>query len=59
LADAQVFARQAGLAWSDATGRVRAFMEWADFEGGRASGGQPAPKGFPRDGRFGLVGFNG
>ncbi|MDX2264126.1 MAG: DNA topoisomerase IV subunit A [Hyphomicrobiales bacterium] len=57
LADAQVFARGGGVQWADAAGRARTLADIGEFEGARASAGQPAPKGFPRDGRFGVNAF--
>ncbi len=58
LADVQVFVRANGFSWADASGRMRTVSDVAEFEGARAAAGQVAPKGFPRDGRFGLQTFN-
>jgi topoisomerase-4 subunit A len=59
LADAQVFARGGGVQWADGAGRTRTLADVGEFVGARASAGQSVPKGFPRDGRFGLNTFNG
>ncbi len=59
LADVQVFTQANGLIWADSAGRTRVFTEFAEYQGARAAAGQSVPKGFPRDGRFGLAPFNG
>ncbi len=57
LADITVFSSAEGLKWADASGRVRVFKEWADWEGNRAQAGKNPPKGFPKTGRFNQSGF--
>ena len=52
LRDALVFAAADGAAWTDASGRNRAWPEWRDWLGRRASAGRLAPKGFPASKRF-------
>ena len=55
LADARVFAMAEGLQWRDPAGRLRtvAGEELAEYVGARAGAGRMAPRGFPRDNRFG------
>ena len=53
LKDAMVFAAREGAGWTTADGRARAWAEWRNWLGRRASAGKLAPKGFPRSGRFG------
>jgi topoisomerase-4 subunit A len=55
LADAIVFARAEGLTWKDPAGRTRtvAGPELDDYVAKRATAGRMAPRGFPRDNRFG------
>ncbi len=52
LRDAQVFAAAEGLAWTDAAGRVRAWVDWRTWQGRRASAGRLTPRGFPASRRF-------
>jgi topoisomerase-4 subunit A len=55
LADATTFALAQGLAWKDPAGRTRTVVgaELAEWIGARASAGRMAPRGFPRENRFG------
>ncbi|MEM1313880.1 MAG: DNA gyrase C-terminal beta-propeller domain-containing protein, partial [Pseudomonadota bacterium] len=55
LSDAKVIRREDGLRWLDGGGRTRtvAGEELAEFIGKRASAGRMAPRGFPRDHKFG------
>jgi topoisomerase-4 subunit A len=52
LRDAIVFTAEAGPGWTDSAGRTRAWPEWRDWLGKRASAGRVAPKGFPASKRF-------
>ena len=52
LRDALVFRAEDGAAWIDAAGRTRAWPEWRDWAGRRASSGRAAPRGFPTSRRF-------
>jgi topoisomerase-4 subunit A len=52
LRDATAFRADEGLATIDASGRTRAWPEWRDWLGRRASAGKLAPKGFPASKRF-------
>jgi topoisomerase-4 subunit A len=52
LRDAQVFAAEDGLAWTDAAGRVRAWSDWRTWQGRRATAGRLTPRGFPATRRF-------
>jgi topoisomerase-4 subunit A len=52
LRDALVFSKEEGAAWIDSAGRTRAWPEWGDWVGRRASAGKLAPKGFPASKRF-------
>ena len=52
LRDAIVFAAEAGPSWTDAAGRTRAWGEWREWLGKRASAGRVAPRGFPTSKRF-------
>lgn len=52
LADATVFAKDEGLAWTDSAGRNRVVETWKDHVGKRGAAGRVAPKGFSRSGRF-------
>ncbi|MGE3894041.1 MAG: hypothetical protein AB7G46_07555, partial [Alphaproteobacteria bacterium] len=52
LADAQVFARKAGLSWTAGAG-TRTETDLADWIGPRGAKGRLPPKGFPRSNRFG------
>jgi topoisomerase-4 subunit A len=52
LRDAAAFKADDGLATVDASGRTRAWPEWRDWLGRRASAGKLVPKGFPANKRF-------
>ena len=52
LSDATTFVLAEGLAWKDPAGRTRTETDLAEWIGARASAGQMAPRGFPRDNRF-------
>ena len=52
LRDAMVFTETDGATWTTADGRTRAWPEWRDWLGRRASAGKLAPKGFPATKRF-------
>ena len=53
LSDATTFDLSAGLSWKDPAGRTRTEINLTDWIGKRASAGRMAPRGFPRDNRFG------
>jgi topoisomerase-4 subunit A len=55
LADAIAFTLADGLAWKDPAGRTRTVTapELAEWVGVRAGAGRMAPRGFPRENRFG------
>jgi topoisomerase-4 subunit A len=55
LSDARLFDRAAGLTWRDPAGRTRtvAGAELEEYVAKRATAGRMAPRGFPRDNRFG------
>lgn len=55
IADAKVFNSDAGLTWSDSSGRTftRTMLELRDWIGDRAATGRLPPNGFPRSNRFG------
>ncbi|MEM6439783.1 MAG: DNA topoisomerase IV subunit A [Pseudomonadota bacterium] len=55
LSDVKAIAREEGLRWLDGGGRTRtvAGEELAEYVAKRASAGRMAPRGFPRDNRFG------
>ena len=55
LSDAVTFRRDEGLSWPYAEGRTRTVRlpELEEWIGKRASAGRMAPRGFPRDNRFG------
>src|SRR5215475_1730339 len=53
LADAKVFRKKDGLAYTDAAGRSFVVTELRDWWGARAQAGRLPPKGFPKSGRFG------
>ncbi len=55
LSDLKTFKAQAGLTWVDSAGRSFTFAvkELADWRGNRADAGRLAPKGFPRNNKFG------
>ena len=52
LKDAMAFRAGEGAGWTTADGRQRAWPEWRDWVGRRASAGKLAPKGFPATKRF-------
>ena len=52
LRDGLVFAEADGPAWIDSAGRSRAWPEWRDWLGRRASAGRLVPRGFPTSKRF-------
>ncbi|MFZ1470148.1 MAG: DNA topoisomerase IV subunit A [Paracoccaceae bacterium] len=52
LSDAITFTAAEGLSWKDPAGRTRLETDLTDWQGGRASAGKMAPRGFPRDNRF-------
>ena len=53
--DARVFTGSEGLTWEDSAGRVhtRSLAELKEYVGDRAQAGRVAPKGFPKNGKFG------
>ncbi|SDZ56040.1 DNA topoisomerase IV subunit A [Jannaschia faecimaris] len=53
LADAKVITLADGLSWSDPAGRTRHEPDLTEWLGTRAQAGRMAPRGFPRDNRFG------
>ncbi len=55
LSDIQVFEAVKGLSWTDSAGRVftLTLKELADWRGNRADAGRLAPKGFPKNNKFG------
>jgi topoisomerase-4 subunit A len=55
LSDAVTFDLSDGLSWKDPAGRTRTVTgaELAEWVGARASAGRMAPRGFPRENRFG------
>lgn len=53
MSDATTFALADGLSWKDPAGRTRNETDLKDWIGKRASAGRMAPRGFPRDNRFG------
>jgi topoisomerase IV subunit A len=55
LADVTTFKAAEGLSWIDAAGRsfTLPMKELADWRGNRADAGRIAPKGFPKNNRFG------
>jgi len=53
LSDARGIALAEGLSWLDPAGRTRTETDLAEWLGKRASAGRMAPRGFPRDNRFG------
>jgi topoisomerase IV subunit A len=61
LSDLKTFKAQDGLTWVDSAGRSFTFAlkELADWRGNRADAGRLAPKGFPRNNRFGASPTNG
>jgi topoisomerase-4 subunit A len=57
LSDLKTFRAQPGLTWIDSAGRSFTFAlkELADWRGNRADAGRLAPKGFPRNNKFGAA----
>jgi topoisomerase-4 subunit A len=55
LADVTTFAAEEGLAWFDTAGRTFAtpLKDLRDWRGKRADAGRIAPKGFPKNNKFG------
>jgi topoisomerase-4 subunit A len=53
LSDATTFRLSDGLTWKDPAGRTRTESDLGDWLGKRATAGRMAPRGFPRDNRFG------
>ncbi len=52
LRDGLMFTAAEGPAWTDAAGRSRAWSDWSQWTGKRASAGRLVPKGFPTSKRF-------
>jgi topoisomerase-4 subunit A len=61
LSDLKTFKAPQGLTWVDSAGRSFTFAlkELADWRGNRADAGRLAPKGFPRNNKFGAIPTNG
>jgi topoisomerase-4 subunit A len=55
LSDVKTFPGGRGLTWTDSAGRVfsQSLKELADWRGNRADAGRLAPKGFPKNNKFG------
>ena len=55
IKDVRVFNKVDGLTWEDSAGRThnRSLDELAEYVGERAQAGRIAPKGFPKNGKFG------
>lgn len=53
LADAKAFNLADGLTWLQAGGRTRTESDLMAWQGRRGAAGRLAPKGFPRNNRFG------
>ena len=55
LSDIKTFEVEKGLTWTDSAGRVftLSLKELADWRGNRADAGRLAPKGFPKNNKFG------
>ncbi len=53
LADVRVIALADGLSWRDPAGRTRTEPDLSEWVGARAQAGRMAPRGFPRNNRFG------
>ena len=53
LSDATTFVREEGLNWLDPAGRTRTVVDLDEWIGKRATAGRMAPRGFPRNNRFG------
>jgi len=54
LSDAVIFDSSTGLQWQDTAGRTHTFKDFGDWRGDRAQAGKMAPRGFPRNNRFGI-----
>jgi topoisomerase-4 subunit A len=52
LRDAMIFTAETGAGWIDAAGRMRAWPDWRQWLGKRASAGRLAPRGFPASKQF-------
>jgi topoisomerase-4 subunit A len=61
VSDLKTFKAPQGLTWVDSAGRsfTSALKELADWRGNRADAGRLAPKGFPRNNKFGAIPTNG
>jgi topoisomerase IV subunit A len=57
LSDIKTFKAEEGLAWIDSAGRTftLSLKELADWRGSRADAGRLAPKGFPKNNKFGTT----
>ena len=53
LSDVRVITLADGLSWADPAGRTRHEADLSEWLGARAQAGRMAPRGFPRDNRFG------
>ena len=53
LSDAITFVLAKGLSWKDPAGRTRTEADLSEWLAARATAGRMAPRGFPRDNRFG------
>ena len=53
LSDVRVITLAEGLSWADPAGRTRHEADLSEWLGARAQAGRMAPRGFPRDNRFG------
>jgi topoisomerase-4 subunit A len=53
LADAKIFKKKEGLAYTDSADRTFTLTELREWWGERAQAGRLPPKGFPKSGRFG------
>ena len=53
MSDAITFNAENGLSWQDPAGRTRTEPDLTEWTGKRATAGRMAPRGFPRDNRFG------
>jgi topoisomerase IV subunit A len=53
LSDAITLTWAQGLAWKEQGGRTRSEPDLTEWLGRRATAGRMAPRGFPRDNRFG------
>jgi topoisomerase-4 subunit A len=61
LSDLKTFTATQGLTWVDSAGRsfTSTLKELADWRGNRVDAGRLAPKGFPRNNKFGAAPSNG